>query len=308
MNKAFMLGIGLTLAGACAMAQPVVGLGRVEVGAGAGAVVVARNAPVPQETLLKAGAGGAILVFPDRSRIRLAPESLFVLSAGSTRVNPPLESPVESPDATSAIKSILTQQEKQRFRNQAELAVARDTLTLQSGAMIADQGVATMDVRVLNQTLRSSEARFVVSVVSPESARLTVAQGKVTVAPGLAGAIPVGEGQFTLLNANASGQAVALAPSQIAGSKLAVADEAALRCGGASQLEAVGERTDHSKDPEPVGERLGDPGAVGTAPATAAGPGVGTGPSVPFDLRRVRLLTPPSTSNTSGIVVSPAQP
>ena len=307
MNKAFMLGLGLTLSGACAMAQPVVGLGRVEVGEGAAATVVARNAPVPQETLLKAGAGGAILVFPDRSRIRLAPESLFVVSVGGTRVNPPLESPVDSPDATSAIKSILTQQEKQRFRNQAELAVARDTLTLQSGALIADQGIATMDVRVLNQTLRSSEARFVVSVVSPESARLTVAQGKVMVSPGLSGAIPVGEGQFTLLNADASGQAVALAPSAIAGSKVAVADEAVLRCGGASQLEAVGERTDRSKDPEPVGERLGDPGAVGTSPATAAGPGVGTGPSVPFDLRR-RLLTPPSTSNTGGIIVSPAQP
>ena len=305
MKTFLMMGVGLALAGTCAMAQPVVGLGRVEAGEGAGAAVIGRNAPTPVDTPLKAGPNGAILLFPDGSRVRIAPESLFVLSGG-VRANPPLESPVEAPpDATSAVKSILTQRNTQRARNQAELAVARDMLTLNSGALIADQRATTMDVQVLQQTLRAADARFAVTIVSPGNARLTVAQGEVTVSAGSTAAFPVAAGEFTLLKTDAAGGAIASAPSKITGNDLALADETALRLGQAGRLAPVGERIDPSKDPEAVGERLGDQG-VGSVPATAAGPGVGTGPSVPFDLPRV--LSTPNPSNTHGAVQSPEQP
>ncbi len=306
MKNILMFGIGLALVGTCAVAQPLVGLGRVEMGEGAGAAVIGKNAPAPVGTPLRAGATGAILLFPDGTRIRLAPGSLFALSGG-VHANPPLEAPVEAPNETSAVKSILTQRNSQRARNQAELVAARDVLTLQSGALIADQRDATMDVQVLRQTLRSADARFAVTVVSPGNARLTVAQGEVTVGPGLTAAFPVTAGEFTLLKADEAGGACASAPRKIAGNDLALADATALRLGQAGRLAPVGERTDPSKEPQPVGERLGDPG-VGVAPATASAPGVGTGPSVPFDLANPRILSAPNQANTKGPVQSPEQP
>ncbi|MDD5351338.1 MAG: hypothetical protein PHQ12_14095 [Chthoniobacteraceae bacterium] len=312
MKTFLILGIGLALAGTCAWAQPVVGLGRVESGAGNGAAVLGKNAPIPPETSLKAGPNGAILVFGDRSRIRLAPGSWFILSGGAP-ANPALEAPIEAPNATSALKSILTQRNAQRYRNEAELAVARDVITLQSGALIADQGTTTMDVRVMQQTLRSAEARFSVNVVSPESARLTVLLGTVTVAPDLATSMPVGAGEFSLLTYNNAGRMAASAPAKIAGSDVAMADAAALRMGQAGRLEPVGERTDNSKEIEPVGERLGDPGTMVGDPSLAPGPRVGTGPSVPFDLANPRTKSPkvlstPNPINIIGPVQSPTQP
>lgn len=304
------MGIGLALAGSCALAQPVVGLGQVDTG---GDTVYGKNAAIPPDVSLKAGARGAILVFADRSRIRLAPDSWFILSGGA-RVNPALEAPVDSPNSTSALKSILTQRVGQRFRNEAELAVARDVITLQSGSLIVDQGTTAMDVRVMQQTLRSAEARYSLTVLSPESARLTVTQGTVTVAPDQANSLPVNAGEFSVLSNDNAGRLGASIPTKIAGSDGALADATALRLGQSGRLDPVGERTtgDPSKDPEPVGERLADPGTPVGDPSIAAGPRVGTGPSVPFDLANPRptpkILATPAPINIIGPVQSPTQP
>jgi hypothetical protein len=221
---------------------------------------------------------------------------------------------VDAPNATSALKSILTQRVGQRYRNEAELAVARDVITLQSGELIADQGTTVMDVRVLQQTLRSAEARFSVNIVSPENARLTVTQGTVTVAPDVAQSLAVNAGEFTVLGNGDSGRVVASLPTKITGSEVAMADATALRLGQSGRLAPVGELTaDCSKDPEAVGERLGDPGTPIGDPSAAAGPRVGTGPSVPFDLANPRtstqrVLSLPPPLNIIGPVQSPTQP
>lgn len=291
----------LSLAGTCAVAQPVIARGRVQLTGCAITEPLCKSKLVPMEQPARAGNSGTVLLYADGSRMRLSPGTEFTLYGGIP-VKPTIEAPLEAPDATSAVKSILTRRDTQRYRNQTEQEVTHDGLAMRSGSLLVDERASAIDVRVLNAQVSGADSEFAVTMVSPQSARITVARGAVTLSmPGNAPKM-IRPGEFITITSDASGRATACDPRLISESSLAMADQQALLSGLAGRLAPVGECLDPC-DLEPVGE------LVGCAPAVFTGlPGVGTGPSVPFDLANPRILSKANEVNVSGPVQSPERP
>lgn len=297
-NTSLLLAAVVLLAGASSFAQPVVARGQVQLVDGGG--VLCKPALVPIDLAARAGDAGTVLFYNDCSRMQLAPGSQFAVFGGIP-VRPAFDTPIDYPDATSAIKSINTRRNTLRFRNEAEQVVTHDGLVVRSGRLLVDQRASAVDIRALKATVNGVNSRFSVAFLSPCSARVTVAEGLVTVR--LPGETPrtVHCGEFMLLASDATGRTFAYEPRLISDSALARADQADLFADMASRLAPVGECVDLAGDLEPVSE------LVGVLPTGITGiPSVGTGPSVPFDLPAI--LTPASVPSVTGPVVSPAAP
>ena len=307
-----LLLIGTSIAAPWAGAQPVLVRGQALMVGGPEQVIIEKSACIPAGQAARAGSAGALLAFPDRSKIRLSPGSDFTLMGG-VPLRPVLETPVSAPDATSAIKSILTRRDTEGFRRQSEVFVANDLLDLRSGFAIVRSGATPLAIRAANQTIIASDAYFSVAALSPENARVTVLRGEIVIsAPGVPSRV-VSAGNYAVLTGYGQCNPVATAARQIEGSAIAMGDQAALQLAQTGTLEPVAEGgVDSSKELAPVGEQ------VGALPvAFLQLPGVGTGPSVPFDLAnfpttttttRVRLLLLANPANVQGPVQSPEHP
>ena len=291
-TTSLLFATAVLLAGASAFGQPVIARGQVRLTGTNCPAALSKPALVPMEQEARAGDAGAVLFSGDFSRMRLAPGSEFRLYGGSVPTVPVLEAPLETPEATSAIKSINTQRIAERFFNEARSQVTHDGLDLRSGGVLVDQRRSAIDIRVGNATVSGAETRFAVTADTPSAARVTVAEGFVTISK--PGEMPrrLRCGQFLTLSQDAAGHTLVGDPRSISESALSRADQAALFAGMASRLAPVGECVDPAGELEPVGEYTG-PGLVGV-PAVGAGPSVpfdlpavGAGPTVPFDIPAV---------------------
>jgi len=305
---AILLLLGITLAGGTAIAQPVLVKGELQAVKETSRVKIETALPLPMSQTLVAGKTGVVLSYPDGSRIRISAGSEFVL-AGGAPPRPAMDAPVESPDATSALKSILTRRDMERFRQQSQKDVAHDMVTLRTGALMADEKAAPLEIRVLGSLVRAAYANFSVTVASPLEARVTVASGEISLSSPGSPARNVAQGEFAVVSLDENCTAVAEGPQKIPENALAQADMASLRNNQANGLAQSG---DSKKALEPVGEQ------VGAIPSSFLQlPSVGTGPSVPFDLanprtenqtRSIGILLLPNTANTGGAVQSPEHP
>lgn len=297
-----LLAAVVSVAGTSTFAQPVVARGQVLLTGCSNAEPLRKPALVPADQVAQAGQSGAVLFYENGSRLGLSRGSEFAVYGGNPPLRPVFEAPLENLDATSAIKSINTQRIGQVFRNGAEQAVVRDGLELRSGRVLVDRRASSVEVRVMKATIAGADARFAVAEQTPGSARLTVAEGTVTVAvPGEAPQT-VNCGQFVILSSDACGRTYIGDPRAIGENALARADQSDLVAGYAGRLEPVGECVDLAGDLDPVCEMVGVlPSAFSVAPA------VGTGPSVPFDLSG-GILSSPNGANVGGPVQSPEVP
>ena len=177
-------------------------------------------------------------------------------------------------------------------------------LALQSGSLLVNERGQPVEIRVLNRTVRASDAYFAVTVISPSQARITVAHGEVAVVSPAGPVQVISDGEFATLVNDGQCNVAAVVPQKISDNELAMEDQATLQFNRTGRLEPVAELADGSKELDPVGELLPVPGVFPLLPS------VGVGPSVPFDLAnpRVRLLRAANPANTGGPVQSPVNP
>ena len=205
--------------------------------------------------------------------------------------------------ADSALKSVLT-------NNDATVASARTkqadaALTLSWGVLIGSVTKATMRVNFGKGEMTTRSASFSISTGQSECARLTVDSGEVTVVPNGGRPLQVYAGQFVKLCASGSSITVT-GPMPAESDASARRDLAAVRTASTGGLAPIGEYND--------GKTALDgktPPTVGEGPKTMDPPGaVGIGPSIPFDLRGVKLplLLPANPPNILPPINSPERP
>lgn len=284
--------------GQSGMGQVLVSRGQAELLDDPAHTVFNKSTRIPSGQIAKAGKNGVLLEFPEGTRARLAPGSEFQFGSG-VPMNPVMSAPVEAPNATSAIKSILTRRDEQAFRNQSQRNVASDQVVLRTGSLIINGRGKTTHVRVLNTNISSDDAYYSVTMVTPDRARVTVAHGDVNLSSVNGFSQRIAEGEFAVLTNGDGCNVLAAGPRRVSGSDLAMADQAALELNLNGRLEPVAEMVGDCKELEPVGELITDP--------FLSLPTVGAGPSVPFDLAN-RILSEANPSNTHGIVQSPETP
>ena len=245
--------------------------------------------------------GRADLVWGDAASLQLL--SRGELAIGDVRPESPISSAAGFAPADSALKSVLT-------KNDASVADSRTfpsdaALTLSSGVLIGSVTKAAMRVNFGKGEMSTRRASFSISTGQSECARLTVDSGEVTVVPSGGRTLQVYAGQFVKLCANGSSITVT-GPMPAESDAQARGDLAAVRTVAAGGLAPIGEYRDgktvqDGKTPLPIGE-----GPKTMDPASA----VGIGPSIPFDLRGVKLplLVPANPPNILPPVNSPERP
>lgn len=239
---------------------------------------------IPMGATVKTGQGSEAV-------IAMLPECMVTVKGGSEftvtelakhgrgkRIDP-------TPRAVSAMKSVLTHPENEIAVY--ERVAAKVEVAFRSGSLLSNLGDVDFTIRLEGGEITARGASFAVTAVPSGGVRITVATGVVAVRSGSGTRLKVGPGQFVRSHGAA------------AGIEFERPEPSEKDPGAAFDLAAL--QKNSVAYPEPVAD--GD-AVVASMPATPAA-------SAPFDLatrKNKRLLSPPNSANTSGLVQSPEQP